>query len=373
MMIEKGKISNIQFSMLIIMFIVGTATLIVPAIVTGIAKQDGWLSTLLSLCLGFVFVMVFAKIAERNPDITLIQTCEKILGKWLGRLVSLLYTVYFLFLTAIFLRIAGDLITTHVLTETPIQATETLFLIIMIMAVRLGLEPFSRAAEMLFPHIVFFILLFFFFLLPQVKGENMTPVLEHGLEPVLFGTYKIIGIPYLNLVIFLMLTPFVSTPSKIKKSFFISILIGGMFITMITLFSIFVLGADATNRLNYAPYILAQKIQIGNFIQRIEIVAGAFIFISLFVKSALTYYCFILSTAQTFHLKNYKILTLPFGLIVLVLSISLFPNIIYFHTFVSVAWTILTLIFGLLLPLLILIVDLFKSRLANRTDQEAGK
>lgn len=372
-MLEKGKISNNQFSILVIMYIIGTSTLTAPAILTMVAKQDGWLSSLLTLGFGLTIVFLFGKLAERYPNLTLTQTCTKILGGWLGRAISLLYSLFFLFLTSVFLRVAGDLITTHILTETPIQATVALFLFVIIMAVRLGLEPFARTAEMMFPHLVLFILLFFLFLLPQVKGTNITPMLEHGIKPVLHGTFETLGIPFLNLIIFLMITPYVNNPNKLKVNFIFSTIIGGLFITFITLFSILVNGAEVTARLNFSPYILAQKIDIGNFIQRIEIIAGAFIFISLFVKTTICFYSLVLSFAETLRLKDYKIVTLPFGIMVQVLSIFLFPNIIYFHTFVAETWTPIMLIFGFIIPLLLLAVDLIKPKFAKRNIEGAGR
>jgi spore germination protein KB len=361
-MLERGKISNTQLSVLIITYTIGTSILTVPVIASKVAKQDGWISSFLAIGCGLLLVLLYGIIAERSPNQTLAQYSEKVLGKWCGGTISILFSLYYLLLTSIFLRVTGDFITTHILTETPIQAVEILFLLPIIYAVRLGLEPLSRTSEMVFPYIISFIILSVLFLLPHAKVENLTPFLENGVGPVFLGAFDILGAPFLNLFIFLMITPFVNKPKKIIRNLFFSTLVGGVLITVITLLAILVLGADVTARLNYSPYMLAQRIDIGNFIQRIEIVAGAFIFISLFIKTAICYYSMVLGFAQTLRLKNYKLLTLPLGFIVLVFSITFFPNIIYFQTFNGKTWTPITLVYGVIFPLLLLSVDLIKSK-----------
>ncbi|WP_147532773.1 GerAB/ArcD/ProY family transporter [Bacillus marasmi] len=371
-MIEHGKISNLQLSVLIITYIIGTSIITVPSTVTITAKQDGWLSAILALGIGVLIAYINGVLAERYPSLTLPQTIEKILGKWLGIPISILYFLFFLLLTTTFLRVVGDLITTHILPETPIQAIEILFLLTIIMAVKLGLEPIGRTSEMLFPHIILFVLFAVLFLLPHIEIDNLTPVLENGMAPVFHGTFDILGAPYLNIIIFLMITPFVNERKKFTWNFVISTIIGGIIIIVITTLSISVLGADTTSRLNFAPFMLAQKIDIGNFIQRIEVISGGLIFITLFLKTVVSFFACTLSIAQTLRLNNYKILTFPLAFFVQAFSITFYPNIIYFHDFIIHVWTPFTFILGLVIPLLLLFVDFARSKFQKNKNQEVS-
>lgn len=371
-MIEQGKISNLQLSVLIITFVIGTSIITVPSVVAITAKQDGWLSAILALGGGVFIAYINGLLADRYPDLTLPQTIEKIFGKWLGIAISLIYFLFFLLLTTTFLRVVGDLITTHILPETPIQAIEILFLLTIIMAVKLGIEPIGRTSEMLFPHIVMFVLFAVLFLLPHNKIDNLTPVLENGIRPVLHGTFDILGAPYLNIIIFLMITPFVNKRNKFTWNFVVSTFIGGVIIIIITTISISVLGADTTARLNFPPFMLAQKIDIGNFIQRIEVISGALIFITLFLKTVVSFYACTLCIAQTLRLNNFKMLTFPISFFIQVFSITFFPNIIYFHYFINTVWTPFTLVLGLVIPLLLLFVDFARSKFQKDKNQEVS-
>lgn len=239
--------------------------------------------------------------------------------------------LYYLILTAGLLRIIGDLLTTHILTETPIQAIEILFLLTVIMGVRLGIETIARTSEMLLPYVLIFFVLLVLFLMPQIEVENISPFLENGMNPVLRGTFRTLGVPFLDLVVFLMIAPSVVAPKRVEKTMLIGVLVGGFILLLITLLSILVLGSDLTSRLNYPTFVLAEKIDIGNFIQRIEILSGAMMFISLFIKISICFYSLVLSIAQPIQLKNDKILTFPLGILVITMSISFFPNIVYFY------------------------------------------
>ena len=365
-MLDNGKISNRQFSILIILFTIGTTTLIVPTVLSDPAKQDSWLASFVGICFGLLLIVIYKMLAGRYPDLTLAQYCEKILGKWLGKSLSLLFFVFYLLLTSCLLRIIGDLITTHILAETPIQAVIGLFVLTVILAVRYGLETFSRSSEMLFPYVLLFFLLLSLFLLPQVESNRILPILENGINPILEGVYHILALPFLELFIFLMIAPYVKTPAKIGKNMLISVLIGGFVVTLVTLLSTMVIGYELTARLNFPTFVLAQKIDIGNFIQRIEVISGAFIFISIFVKITVTFYSMVLSLAQTLELKNYQILTFPLGAIALLLSICLWPNIIYFRTYSKEVWTPICIIFGLFFPLLLLAVDMIKAKFSKK-------
>lgn len=365
-MLDNGKISNRQFSILVILFTIGTTTLIVPTILSDIAKQDSWLASIVGIGFGLLLIVLYKILAGRYPDLTLAQYSEKILGKWLGKLLSLLFFLFYLLFTSSLLRIIGDLINTHILAETPIQAVNGLFILTVILAVRYGLETFSRSSEMLFPYVLLFFLLLSLFLLPQIESNRVLPILENGIAPILEAFYHILGLPFLELFIFLMIAPSVKTPAKIGKNMLFSVLIGGFVVTLVTLLSTMVIGYELTSRLNFPTFVLAQKIDIGNFIQRIEVISGAFIFISIFIKITVTFYSMVLSLAQTLELKNYQILTLPLGAIVLLLSICLWPNIIYFRTYSKEVWTPLCIIFGLFFPLLLLSVDMIKAKFMKK-------
>lgn len=369
----KEKISIRQFIILTVIFTMGSSVLNGTTMLVRLAHQDAWLASIIGIIYGVLLVLLYGLLTQRHPNLNLADYIDKVLGKWFGTLMKLSFSIYTLLLSSALLRTLGDFLTTLILPETPIQAVEIVFMLTLIMGVQLGLETFTRTSEFLFPFIMSFIILIALFLLPQMKlVDNLSPVLENGITPILSASYRLLGIPFAELILLLMITPHITNRKKIRKSMLLGVLGGGIVLVIINVLSIAVLGADATAGLSYPTYELAKEISIGNFIQRIEVLAGGIIFISLFVKSIIVFYVMIVMVTHTFHVSNYRIITLPLGMLVMVLSIIIFPNVIYFRNLAFVFWPTFTLLHGLIYPVLLLGIDSFRRRL-NKTKASLEK
>lgn len=123
-----------------------------------------------------------------------------------------------------------------------------------------------------------------------------------------------------------------------------------------------VLGFEKTAGEIYPSYELTKKINIGNFIQRIEGLIASLWIITLYFKTTLYFYAAVLGMAQILNLKDYRPLTLPLGMIAVVLSLVIFPNIIYQKYFDFTTGNSLTLSIGLFLPLLLIVVYAIRKR-----------
>ncbi|MWC27161.1 GerAB/ArcD/ProY family transporter [Paenibacillus sp. MMS18-CY102] len=352
-MLEKGKIGARQLTILVIFVTIGDSILALPATAAIQGKQDAWLSGVIGLAIGLPIVYLIAAVGKLYPGMTVFLSSRKILGKWLGVAVSLLFAVHLFLNASIFLREIGDFMTMHMMPETPIQSIHLLFLCIIVMGAKLGLEVIARTGELLFP---FFVVLFLFFIValaPQADLVNVQPFLEDGIRPLLRGTMAAIAYPYVELVILLMVIPYVSQAERIGKSMLLGGLLGGFAIALVLALSILVLGAGDTARHLYPSYALAQEINIGNFLERVEAVMAILWFFSIYFKLTLYFYGLSLGLAQLAGLKEYRVLMLPIGLLLLVSSITVSPNITYFNQ-LATYWSLydLTYVIGFLLLLL---------------------
>ncbi|SDN09533.1 spore germination protein KB [Psychrobacillus sp. OK028] len=356
-MMQNVKINSYQFLVLVIFFTVGTSILAVPSALAIVAKHDAWISAILGTALGLLIVWLFTKIGIWFPNLTFVQMNETLFGKWIGKVFSFLFLSMTLLFTAVILYYSGSFLTTHVMPNTPMAATNILMAIILVMAVRLGLETIARSAEILTG--VFFILfiLLVIFIAPEIKYENIQPVFEVDIKSIAESSLTLIVVSSVNAVTLLMIFPaFINQPKSAKKSFFIGNLIGGLIIIIITFLCITVLGADLTARQEYPSYGLAKMINIGNFINRVESLMAALWIICLYYKMVLYFYASVYGLAQILNLKDYRPLTYPLGMIVVVLSLVVFPNVIDQHIFDSTTSKYFSLTIGLLLPLLMVIV-----------------
>ncbi|MBU8917196.1 spore germination protein [Bacillus sp. FJAT-29953] len=354
-MLEKGKISPHQFTIMIALFIVGGSVLYVPAGLIHTAKQDAWLASILVVGLALLLVFMFNALGSSFPNMDFAQYCEKILGKWLGKLVSLLYFFYFFLSTATFVRQFGDFVIIQLLRETPILAVHILLIVIMTMAVRYGLEPFSRAIEIFFPFILLLFVIFIISIMPMIHFHNALPILDNGIKPVLGATVKSLGTPYLQLVLFLIVFPAVNRTKPAKKSFLLGTVMGGCVLALVTLMSILCFGAIFSENQQFITYVLALNINIGGFWQRIEAIMAFIWFITIYIKITLYFYGSVICMGQILKLKEYKSLTFPLGFITLFLSLFINKNIVESDQQAE-WWTAFSLPFGLFIPLLLLVV-----------------
>lgn len=364
-MVEKVKISRLQFSLLVMMFTIGSSILIIPSGLAKDAKQDAWIAVLVGVGVGVVLVALYIALGNRYKSMNLAEYSEVILGKWLGKTVSMLYFAFFFLLSALVLRNLGDFLNTYQLTKTPIIATHILFLLLVTFAVQLGLETFARASELFFPWAVVLSIVLFFFLSPQIEFKNLQPIMEGGVQPIVRASITIIGSPLLELVVFLMIFPSINRTQGWKTGFFLGYLMGAISLFMTTISAILVLGVDITAIQMYPSYEVAKKVNIADTFQRVEAIAAFIWFLTIFIKLTICFYASAICLTQALNLKDYRVVILPLAMIMIILSIIAYPNTAYYLTFVSITWPPLALLFGLFLPLLLLIISIIKKRLAN--------
>ncbi|PHS35182.1 MAG: spore gernimation protein [Alkaliphilus sp.] len=356
-MIGNEKISPRQFKFLVILCYIGTSILVTPGNVASVTKQDAWIATILGVLIGLLLVWLYNSLGNNFSNMTLVEYSEKLLGKWIGKLISLLFILFLFINCSTLVYILGNFITTQIMPETPVQFTNIIFVIVIIMGTRLGLESFARATEILYPCVIGLFIILILSLCKDIEIQNIQPVFEFGIKPIIRGSLLYVSYSSLTLIALMMIFPaYVNNMKEAKKSFLKGTLTGGIIIFIVTLLSILVLGHDITARNVFPVYILAKKIHIGNFIERIEPIISVLWFITMFFKTIIYFYGATLGLAQILKLKDYKSLTLSLGMILVVLSLVVYPNTAYADTWNTTTWVPFVLTYGFFLPLLLLLV-----------------
>lgn len=246
--------------------------------------------------------------------------------------------------------------TTQVLIETPIQFILIMFMLLGIVGSRVGIGTIGRAADAFMPMFIFLFFILIVTVSPQMKAIHIQPMLEKGMNPILRATIPYIGFPFLELSTFLMVIPYVVQKKKLGKAFALGTFIGGFALAILTIMALLVLGVGHTSSNVYSSYVLAQKINIAGFFTRIEVIMAVMWFISIFFKLVITFYAMMLGVAQMLGLSDYRPITIPFGMIMIVLSIVVVPTSAYLGIFNKEVWWLHAAVFGLLLPVLLLAI-----------------
>ncbi len=366
-MLDNQKISLRQFRILVILFTIGTSILVVPATLAFEAKQDAWIAAILGVGMGLAVIFLYNKLSLMFPNMTFVQMNQKILGKWLGRVASIFFFVMSFTYASTLLFYAGTFFITEMMPETPLWSLVILMGIIMVMAVRYGLETFARSAEI-------FILIFFILFIglaisvtPEIEFENIQPVFEVELKPLLRGSIFLTIISTVNTVVLLMIFPAnVNQPKEGQKSFLIGNLIGGLVMIIITLLAILVIGPYHSATQIYPGYQLTKKINIGDFVTRIDAIMALMWIITIYFKLILYFYASVLGFTQILEIKDYRPFTLPLGMIAIVLSLIVYPNVVYQQEWDTTTANAFSLTVGIFLPILLLIVAVIRKKMDQK-------
>ncbi|WP_338036538.1 GerAB/ArcD/ProY family transporter [Metabacillus crassostreae] len=304
--INTYKISSNQLFILIFLFEIGSS------IVVGLgfsAKQDAWLAILLALIGGIILFIIYFLLYKQNANKTLSEYLEDILGKYIGKIVAVFYSLYFLYIAGRVLRDFGDLIITTALDNTPLVIVNLVIVLLVMYSYYLGLEVIARAGS-IFSIILLLLALFFFisaFIDQLPKVENLLPVLEKGWEPVLKAAFPLtLTFPFGEIIVFTMIFPFLNRQDQVFKVGLASLIFSGtlLMLTMTVILSI--LGPTVGDTAHFPLMDAIEKVNIANFIQRLDPIALGILIIGIYFKTTIFYFGALYGLEKIFKIKKQK-------------------------------------------------------------------
>ncbi|MEI2468391.1 GerAB/ArcD/ProY family transporter [Peribacillus frigoritolerans] len=370
---EKAKISGYQLFVLIFMFEMGSA-LLVP--LAGEAKQAAWLVILIAMIGGFLLFFVYYGLFQYYPEQLLTEFVRNILGNFLGRIVAFLYILYLIYLAARCLRDFGDTLLTFAYPHIPLFVANAAFILVVVYTVRKGIEVLARTGELFF--VLENLLLMTFMLLIIASGmihlNNLKPIFEiSGTEMVKMGFTKTVFFPFGEIIVFLMIFPYLNEPQRLKKIGIGSLATSGIFLAVIMAVNVAVLGVDLTTRSQYPLLTLIQSIEVAGFLERLDVYFLFLLLIGGFIKISVLTYVAVTGTANVFNVKQPSRLAYPVGIVILLISIIMSSSYTeHIYEGLDVVPNYIHLPFQVIIPLVLLIIAFFKNR-KKRKGQHQNK
>ena len=144
-----------------------------------IAKQDAWISLAVAGFIGLAVTMILVRVSQRHASHTLVEFAQKLFGKWVGKLISLLYIVVWYSVCADILRIFSLFIKQILFHDTPVWIISGLMMAAMVYITVAGsVEAIARFSEMAGPLIIAGIVISFalnipnFLLVSLIRGRS---------------------------------------------------------------------------------------------------------------------------------------------------------------------------------------------------------
>ncbi|KUP24540.1 endospore germination permease [Paenibacillus sp. DMB5] len=365
MMLEKDRISTAQMVILGLFAFIGDMALVYPSVMTANAHQDAWIAGLISLPLGIGMIFMMVTVANIDPNKTIIELSRQILGKWLGGAVALYYLYFYLIAGSMYIREIEDFMCTQIYEGTPGGVIRGMSIILLVYGMRLGLETLGRASQIFLPLFVIFLICLMVLLFPQVQVERIYPIMITPFPDMLHAVMYGVFYPFGEMCVFFMVYPYARKSGTINRDIFACIFVGALTLNLILILSLTVLGVYFSEHNFYAAYILARKINIANFLQRIEALMATAWIISTYFKTVLYFYAFVLGSAQFLKLKSYRPLIFPVAFLLYGLSQLVSRNIIFYIKEIPAYWVDWNMTYSFVLPLFMLIVFKVRKRLSR--------
>lgn len=292
---------------------------------------DSWISVLIAGVLGFGILFIFIYISNYEKDLTLTEKTKKLFGNIFGTIINYILVII-LFVTAVslFYDLMG-FISSQFLPETPIFIIGFMFTLVIIYINIKGIETISRTAIVIFFISMFLFIIAVFGLIGKFDVSNLKPMLEFGLKNSVKGSMYILLLNILPSVVLLIIPK--NTLVDYKKTS-ICIIISYIFSIILILLTIFLtlgnLGIELSRLYLFPEYVVLKRINLFNFIDRIEnIIVIQWIF-GLFLNVSFIIY-FITNTIKK---NNNKIITYLIAFILLFISNYVFKNTTIYDVYI---------------------------------------
>lgn len=359
------KITVHQLFTLAALSILGGSILVISSTVTAVAKQDVWLSALVTMGFGLLMMWVYCFLGTRYEGLTLIGITQKIFGKWLGRIVSAAYLIFFFTMSYGVPWWIGSF-GAHKMHETPVPLILLPYVVALVIGVYYGLETIVRTAELAFIFVSVLFAISIVLVLPNIKIGNLLPVFEGGATPILKGAFLLC--PY---IVFVGVGLLMIFPNNVidtkngKKALMKGFLWCSTVVFVTVLVSVLVLGSVVVAKSSYPTVLLAREINIGTVLTRLEYAISSMWTVTEFMIGMLFYYILIKGVSELLGLKDHKRIAVPFGLIILLYAWIIYPSSIEVANWSTAGFMPNATLFGFVLPILMLIVYIVKKRLFN--------
>lgn len=355
------KISNRQVFALTACFTTGSAILVISATAANMAKQDAWISVLLTLILGLIIIWPMYFLWIKYPDLTYTEVIFLSFGKWAGLIISICFVFFCLLSSAQITWYIGNFMIVSVMPETPIYIFNLLFAATIVIAVSYGIETIARSYGIFIYFISILLISSMIMVIPAVETDYILPVCENGLALILKASLQLSSFLIFPLApLFTVFSVNSNNSRSTRKSFYKGYLFGSSLVALTIIFSILVLGSAITASAQYPLFQIAKNINLGTIFTRLEfIVAGVWI-ITLLSRGIIYFYVGTVNLASLLRLKDHKKIILPLGLIIFINSGIIYSDVINQNDWDTFVWPLFSMTFGLLLPLTMVIAFYIK-------------
>ncbi|ABO51171.1 spore germination protein [Desulforamulus reducens MI-1] len=348
-------ITSKQLIFIIVSSTVGVGILTLADSAGEVAQQDAWISVAMGALLPLVGLVAIVLNCSKFPGLTLAEYSERILGKWLGKLISLVFVFYTIVTAAIITSTFVHMLKIYLFPATPRWALVVLILSVITYWGSKDARVLGRVNELMFYEaiIVFLSLVLAF---PNIDLTFYQPIGHAGISNILIAASKTI-FAYTGMELLLVFYHMVQNKKETVKAGLTAITIVLFIYLGITITALGVFGPFVIGKVRFSLMVLL-KTYTAPLIERTE-----FFFVIFYVFVAFrpigNYYF-----ASRYTAEKMLGLNAP-GLITIVifpiaLAVASYPDSFEQTVAISSQIGIVGLVFLIIVPLLLWFISLIR-------------
>lgn len=324
-MAKKETISTNQYIWMLFIIITSFTTLQILAMLIFHAGRDAWLSVIAAWFLDVLLAVIYAYMGIRFPGQNMIGYSITILGKHLGRIIGLMFSLFFLAVASLLMRSISMLLGNMILPSTPITVIIFFGYIIVCYAIKKGIEVIARTCQVLGPVYLFMLVLLIVLILPIAKINRLKPQFMNGAYPSISGSIFILS--YIGICIIMgMYIPVCRRKEDGFIGKFTAVSLGTSITCALVVLCIGVFGAEQSGDMVNVGSLLVMMIDIGEVFQRVEIIWLIIAIGAGIMTAANLLWAFDTGISEILGLSSYKSIAYPSILIAFILSVTTFDS-----------------------------------------------
>ena len=360
----EGKIALRQLLCLLFAALLSPTVRVLPGRTAAAAGAAGWLCTLTALpvLLGLCWVL-FALFRTAGPEDGLAQIFQRALGRLPGKALALLYLLWGLCLLCVNARLFALRLLSTSYRNAPLKLFLVVLLAVALWLARKKLPALVRAGEIFYLALSLCLGVVLFLGLFRVEPQNVLPVWVQDVPEVLRGT-----LPALSVVGYVIFGAFLGGGVARKEgNRRRAMRWAAVFCLVLTLLQWVCLGAfgpGLTQRMDTPFFMMVKGVGVEGAFGRVEsVVIALWVLADLALLTLLLCSCCCMAQA-VFGFQRRESAALPLILLTLAGALFLFPDAFTLYEWIEGGGEAGGLVFGFLLPALVLPVALLRRKRA---------
>jgi spore germination protein KB len=237
--------------------------------------------------------------------------------------------------------------------ETPEFVPVMLMGILCIWVVKEGIEVLGRFSQLVIIILASIIIIVTILNMKDADFDNLRPFLYNGTGPVFKSAFSVFSFPFAETVLFMAVFNFMKKRNNSYRVYYFALAIGAFLILLSNVRNLLVLGADLIDQVYFPSYTAVSLINIGEFLQRIEVTVAVVLLFGGFVKISVCLLAAVRGIDYLFKIGNYRQIVAPVGLLMMITSCFIYQNIMEMEEFAAKVYKYYAFPFQVILPVII--------------------